>query len=154
MTTCVTRAGYRDLWPGSSEQADAAQTSSVAADDGCQWSVDGSRVDVGLVVPGLTCDRKFLAVTYQPSDDHGLPSLTSFWTAELTPNTEFDDCQAVTTERCGSQGSRQRRHSVRNGLRLGGPGSYGVPRYVKNGTSRRQDEERLFWNGSERVAVR
>lgn len=66
---------------------DAAQTLSVVADD-------GSSVEVGLVVPGLTCDRKFLAVTYEPSDHHGLPSLTSVWTAGLTPKTEFDDYDA------------------------------------------------------------
>lgn len=43
---------------GKLADVDAAQTLSVAADD-------GSSVDVGLVVPGLTCDRKFLAVTYE-----------------------------------------------------------------------------------------
>ena len=72
---------------GELADADAAQTLSVAAED-------GSSVEVGLVVAGLTCDRKFLAVAYEPGDDHGLPSLTSVWTAGLEPKTEFDDYDA------------------------------------------------------------
>jgi len=72
---------------GIGADVDAARTSTVPADD-------GRSLQVGLEVPGLTCDRRILAVEYEPVGVEGLPSLNSFWTAGLAPKTELDDYDA------------------------------------------------------------
>lgn len=69
---------------GALADVDPAQTLSVSLDH-------GSGVVVGFEVPGLSCDRKLLEVTYEPRGEHGLPVLTSAWTAGVTPHTDLDD---------------------------------------------------------------
>lgn len=46
----------------------------------------GPGVVVGLVVPKLTCERRFRCVSYEAGDDHTPPVLQSDWSAGWSPS--------------------------------------------------------------------
>lgn len=48
----------------------------------------GQGVTVGLVVPKLTCERRWLLVSYEPGQDHGAPVLQSKWSSDAQLGTQ------------------------------------------------------------------
>lgn len=53
----------------------------------------GKGITIGLRVPKLTCQRRWLVVSYEPGQDYGTPVLQSSWSADVqldTPPGAYD----------------------------------------------------------------